>query len=56
MSAENTAVKAARKPRVKRALAFAALFLAFAAGALQLINFVLVDDVHSYTRVMLQEL
>ena len=56
MSAESTAVKAARKPRIKRALAFAALFLAFTAGALQLINFVLVDDVHSYTRVMLQEL
>lgn len=56
MSAENTAVKAARKPRIKRALAFAALFLAFTAGALQLIDFVLVDDVHSYTRVMLQEL
>lgn len=54
MSAENTAVKA--RATKKTALAFAALFLAMTLLVSAFLNFALVDDVHSYTRVMLSEL
>ena len=56
MSGQNTAVKSPVRPRLKKTLAFAALFAAFTVAGAAFLNFALVDDVHSYTRVMLQEL
>ena len=56
MSMQDTALKTAARPKAKTVLAFAALFAALTVLASALLNFALVDDVHSYTRVMLSEL